>query len=132
MPVRHPRHEPQPARRSPLAADHVGAGPGRVDEHQAIGIECRLAADKLSPDRGDIGSVLLGRIEGLFLRVSLCALTKRQTVLSPTLIPQAEAASARRISSKVRSGCRATSSSTAARCSLSRERWSPPIGRARA
>jgi hypothetical protein len=90
-----------------------------------------LAADEHASGLGDIRAVLLGRMQGLFLSVTLWARRNRCTVLSPTVIPH-ETASALRISCKVKSGCRATSCSTFALCSLSRQRRSPPIARGRA
>src|SRR3954453_11939678 len=123
--------QPQAARTPAIAARHIRGGPGLVDEDQALGIESGLAADEHAPGLGDIRAVLLGRVQGVFLRVSLWARRNRCTVLSPTVIPH-ETASALRISCKVKSGCRATSCSTVARCSLSRQRRSPPIARGRA
>ena len=114
MAVRHRRQQPQPAGGPAIAERHVGAGPGLVDEDEAIGVERGLPPDELAPRFGDIGAVLLGGVQALFLSVSLCALTNRHTVLSPTVTPH-DAASASRISAKVRSGCLATSSSAMAR-----------------
>src|SRR3954449_4650868 len=91
----------------------------------------RPANDEHASGLGDIRAVLLGRVQGLFLSVTLWARRNRCTVLSPTVIPH-ETASAPRISCKVKSGCRATSCSTLARCSPNRERRSPPIARGRA
>ena len=65
------------------------------------------------------------------MRVTLWAPRNRCTVLSPTVIPH-EAASALRISCRVKSGCRATNCSTLALCSLNRQRRSPPIALGRA
>src|SRR3954452_20669956 len=113
-----------------MAARHVRGGPSLVDEDQAIWVESGLAADEHASGLGDIRAVLLGRVEGLFLSVSLWAPRNRYTVLSPTVIP--EAASALRISCRVKSGCWATNCSTFAPCSPDRERRSPPIARGRA
>src|SRR5919112_417342 len=130
VPMRDGAPQPQAARAPAIAARHVRGGPGFVDEDQAIGIERRLAADEHAPGLGDIRAVLLGRVQGLFLSVRLWALRNRYTVLSPTVIP--EAASALRISCRVKSGCWATSCRTLAPCSRNRERRSPPIARGRA
>lgn len=100
---------------------HIGGGPGFVDEHQAVGIERRMATDEDPPRFGYIGAVLLGGVQTLFLSVIFCAFRNRHTLVSPTLTPAA-AASAPRISCKVRSGCLATNSNTAMRCSTKRER----------
>jgi hypothetical protein len=54
--------QPQTARTSAIAPRHVGGGPGLVDEDQAIGIECRLAANEHAPGLGYIRPVLLGRM----------------------------------------------------------------------
>src|SRR3954453_7124793 len=131
MTVRDSSPQSQTARTSTIAPRHVRGGPGLVDEDQAIGIERRLAADKQVPGLGDIRAVLLGRVQGLFLSVRFPAPRNRCTVLSPTVIPHA-AASAPRISCRVKSGCWATNCSTFALCSANRERRSPPIARGRA
>src|SRR3954451_24104683 len=129
--VRDRSPQPQTARASATAARHVGGRPRLVDEDQAIGIERRLAANEHAPGLGYIRPLLLGRVQGLFLSVNFWPARNRCTVLSPTVTPH-EAASALRISCKVKSGCRATNCSTFARCSPNRERRSPPIARGRA
>src|SRR3954463_5574302 len=129
--VRDRSPQPQTARTSAIAARHVRGGPSLVDEDQAIGIERRLAANNPAPGLGYIRPLLLGRVQGLFLSVNFWPARNRCTVLSPTVTPH-EAASALRISCKVKSGCRATNCSTFARCSPNRERRSPPIARGRA
>src|ERR687893_1794372 len=121
--------QPQTACTSAIAARHVRGGPGLVDEDQAVGVERRLAADEHAPGLGYVRAILLGRVQGLFLSVRLWALRNRYTVLSPTVIP--EAASALRISCRLKSGCWATSCRTRAPCSRNRERRSPPIARGR-
>src|SRR5215213_8081955 len=131
MTVRDRSPQPQTACAPAIAPRHVRGGPGLVDEDQVLGIESGLAADEHAPGLGDIRAVLLGRVQGLFLRVRLWASRNRCTVLSPTVIPH-EAASAPRISCRVKSGCRATSCSTLALYSPNRERRSPPIARGRA
>jgi hypothetical protein len=110
-----------------MAARHIGGGPGFVDEDQAAGVERRLAANKNPPLLGYVGPILLGGVETLFLSVMFCALRNRHKLAIPMLIPRP--ARAPRISCNVRSGCRATSSTTTARCSGKRERRSPPIAR---
>jgi len=104
MPVRHRRQQPQPAGRPALAARHVGGGPGLVDKHQVVGIECRLAADKGPPLLGYVAAILFGGVQALFLSVMFCPLRNRHKLVNPTVIP-CPAASAPRISCKVRSGC---------------------------
>src|SRR6185369_8167613 len=129
--MRHRSPQPQAARTPAIAPRHVRGGPGLVDEDQALGVESGLTTDEHTSGLGDIRAVLLGRVQGLFLSVSLWAPRNRCTVLSPTVIPHA-AASALRISCRVKSGCRATNCSTRARYSPNRERRSPPIARGRA
>src|SRR3954454_4059628 len=123
--VRDRSPQPQTARTSATAARHVGGRPRLVDEDQAIGIERRLAANEHAPGLGYIRPLLLGRVQGLFLSVNFWPARNRCTVLSPTVTPH-EAASALRISCKVKSGCRATNCSTFARYCPTRERRSPP------
>ena len=131
MTVRDRSPQPQAARAPAIAARHVRGGPSLVDEDQAIGVESGLTTDEHTSGLGDIRAVLLGRVQGLFLSVTLWARRNRCTVLSPTVIPH-ETASALRISCRVKSGCRATSCSTFALCSPNRQRRSPPIARGRA
>jgi hypothetical protein len=40
-----------------MAAGHVGGGPGFVDEHQAAGVERRLAANEDPPLFGYVGPI---------------------------------------------------------------------------
>ena len=75
--MRHRSPQAQTASTSAIAARHVRGGPGLVDEDQAIGVERRLAADEHAPGLGDIGAVLLGRVQALFLSVRFWALRYR-------------------------------------------------------
>jgi transposase len=52
-----------------MAAGHVGGGPGLVDEDEAFGFEVDLAVEPMLPLPQDVGTVLLDRVPGLFLRV---------------------------------------------------------------
>jgi hypothetical protein len=97
-----------------------GEGRGFVDKNQVPGIERGLAAAECSPLLGYVGAVLLGGVPARFLSVMFCALRNRHKLVSATLIPHP--ARALRISCKVKSGRRANSSATAARCSGERER----------
>jgi hypothetical protein len=114
-----------------MAARHVGGGAGLVDEDEAARVERRLPPDEGTPGVGDIGTVLLGGMQALFLSVSLLTSRKRHTVVSPTVTP-CSAFSRARISANVRSGSRATNRSTASRWPVRRELRSPPIARAAA
>jgi hypothetical protein len=121
MPVRHRSQQPQPAGSAAMTARHVGGGPSLVDEDQVGGIERGLAAHEDPPLLGYVGAILLGGVQARFLSVMFCARRNRHKLVSPTLIP-CPAASAPRISCKLRSGGLATSSTTAVRCSGKRER----------
>jgi len=46
-------------RRAPVAAGHIGLGPGFVDEHQALGVKPALVLLPSDPPAGDVGAVLL-------------------------------------------------------------------------
>ena len=46
---------------------HVGLGPSLVDEHQARGINQALAGDPLPAAARNIGAILFGRDQRLFL-----------------------------------------------------------------
>jgi hypothetical protein len=52
-----------------MAAGHVRGGPGLVDEDQAFGFEIDLAVEPVPALPQDVGTVLLDRVAGLFLRV---------------------------------------------------------------
>src|SRR3954454_22615758 len=69
--VRDGSPQPQAARTPAIAPRHVRGGPGLVDEDQAIGVESGLAANEHTSGLGDIRAVLLGRVQGLFLSVTL-------------------------------------------------------------
>ncbi len=47
-------------------ADHVGAGPGLVDEHQPIGVKLRLLRLPVLSGFGDVGPVLLAGVQRFF------------------------------------------------------------------
>ena len=49
-----------------MAARHVGAGPGFIDEHQSLGVEVELAVEPLLASLQDVGTVLFARVAGLF------------------------------------------------------------------
>ena len=52
-----------------MTAGHVGGGPGLVDEDEAFGFEIDLAIKPVATLPQDVGTVLLDRVPGLFLRV---------------------------------------------------------------
>lgn len=62
MPMRHRRQPAQPAGRPAEAARHIGGPPSLVNEHQTVGIERRLTADKGAPRFGHVGAMLLGGV----------------------------------------------------------------------
>ena len=53
----------------PVAAGHVCRGPGLVDEHETFGFQIELAVEPVLALPQDVGTVLLDRVPGLFLRV---------------------------------------------------------------
>ena len=54
---------------APVTASHVGGGPGFIDEDEAFGFEVDLTVEPVPPLSQDVGTVLLDRVPGLFLRV---------------------------------------------------------------
>ena len=69
MPVREAHPQALTPRTAAVAPGHVGRRPGLVDEHQARGIEVKLAVEPRLALAQDVGSVLLDRVPDLFLRV---------------------------------------------------------------
>ena len=65
MPVRHPGAQPFAAWGSAIAAGHVGRCPGLVDKDELIGIEIELAVEPVLAPLQDVGTILLGRVEGV-------------------------------------------------------------------
>jgi hypothetical protein len=55
------------ARRPAPQRRHIGFGPGLIDEHQPRGIDPIPIFDPLRPSTGDIGTVLFGGNQRLFL-----------------------------------------------------------------
>ncbi len=53
-----------------MAAGHVGRGPRLVDEDEPLGIEIELGFEPGPTLLQDVGTILLDRVAGLFLRVS--------------------------------------------------------------
>ena len=65
--VRHLGFEALTARRPAPQRRHIGLGPGLVDEHQPSGIDPIPILGPLRPPAGDIGTILLGGNQRLFL-----------------------------------------------------------------
>jgi hypothetical protein len=63
-----------------VGSSHFGRGPGLVDEDQTFGIEIKLAFEPGLAPLQDVGSILLGRVRGLFLRVTAWRAKKRRIV----------------------------------------------------
>ena len=49
-----------------MQSGHLGAGPGLVDEHEAVRIEIELALEPRLAPAQDVGTILLGGMPGLF------------------------------------------------------------------
>jgi len=67
-----------------VAAGHVGRGPGLVDEHEALGLQIELTVEPCPALAQDVGTVLLDRVPGLFLRVIPRRSKNRHKVPIPT------------------------------------------------
>ena len=69
MAVGYGHAKPLAARSASVPARHLGAGPSLVDEDQRFGIEVELALEPCLARAQDVGTILLLRMAGLFLRV---------------------------------------------------------------
>ena len=69
MAVREAHPQPFAFPAAPVAAGHVRCGPSLVDEDEALGFEIDLTIEPVSALPQDVGTVLLDRVPGLFLRV---------------------------------------------------------------
>lgn len=65
--VRHLGSNPLATLRPTPQRRHVGFCPGLVDEHQTGGVDPILIFDPLCPSTGDVGAILLGGNQRLFL-----------------------------------------------------------------
>jgi hypothetical protein len=65
--VRHLGFDALTARRPAPQRRHIGFGAGLIDEHQPSGIDPIFILGPLRPPTGDIGAVLLGGNQRLFL-----------------------------------------------------------------
>ena len=61
--------QPGAARTPPVAARHVGGGPGLVDEDQTLGVEIGLGVEPGPALAQDVRAVLLDGVASLFFRV---------------------------------------------------------------
>jgi hypothetical protein len=52
-----------------IAPRHVGGRPGFIDKDQLVGIEIELPLKSFLSTFQDVGTILLRRVAGLFLRV---------------------------------------------------------------
>jgi hypothetical protein len=66
MPVRRLSAQALPSRPPTVGADHVGLGPGLIDEDEAGGINLSLMPFPACPSARDVGPVLLGRQQRFF------------------------------------------------------------------
>src|SRR3954466_3015419 len=129
--MRHASPQPPPARGPPVAPGHVGGSPGLVDEDQPFGIEIELALEPGLAPLANVGTILLGGMRRLFLRVILWRGQKRQSALTLTKAP----CSASRVfnSGRVMSGTAASAAWISSAWAWGgRERRSPPCGLGRA
>jgi len=65
--VRHLGFDALTAQRPAPQRRHIGFGPGLIDEHQPSGVDPILILGPLRPPTGDIGTILLGGNQRLFL-----------------------------------------------------------------
>ena len=77
VPVREAHPQPLAFRAAAMAAGHVGGGPSLVDEDQAFRLQIDLPVEPAPTLSQDVGTVLLDRVPGLFLRVIPCRAKKR-------------------------------------------------------
>ncbi len=87
VPERHARAQPFSAPATTVAAGHVGRCPGLVDEDQLVGVEVELAVEPGPAPFYDVGTVLLGRVACLFLRVIRWRERNRHSVAMLVLTP---------------------------------------------
>ena len=69
VPIRHRSYQALTATGAATAARHVGRGPSLIEKDQPRTIEPVLQGEPRSPCFGDVGPVLLGRANALFLSV---------------------------------------------------------------
>lgn len=64
--MRHAAPQPLPARRSPVAAGHLGRGSRLIDEDEPLGIEVELAVEPCLTPAPDVGAALFVRVCDFF------------------------------------------------------------------
>ena len=110
---------------APLAAHHVRRSPGLIQEHEAVRVHVALPDPPASAIVGDIGPVLLGRPQALFLRVSPLRRSQRKMVEGARTTTPRRASSACNSTSVV-SGLALSSERTKVSCSSRIGRLWPP------
>ncbi len=123
--VREAHAQPRAALAAPMAACHVGRGPGLINEDEPLGVEVRLSVKPGAPLAQNVRSILLDGVAGLFFRVIPRRWKNRESPDLDVAIPRA--ASRWRNSTSVwsRSSSKAAITSPP-RASMRRERMSPP------
>ena len=66
MPVRRLFAQALSSRSPTMCADHVGLGPGLIEEDQTLGINASLVASPAGALASDVGPLLLGGAQGFF------------------------------------------------------------------
>lgn len=80
MAMRNERPQALTAPAAAMTTGHVGGCPGFVDEDEPVGIEIELGCEPVPAPLQDVGPILLGRVCGLFLRVTAWRAKKRRIV----------------------------------------------------
>jgi hypothetical protein len=78
--VRHSHPEPLATLTATVTSGHVGAGPTLIHKDKPVRIKINLAFKPIPTLFQDVGTILLGGMGGLFLRVRLCRAKKRHSV----------------------------------------------------
>jgi hypothetical protein len=81
--MRHAHPEPLATPTAAVTSGHVGAGPTLIHKDQLVRIKINLAFKPIPTLLQDVGTILLGGVRGLFLRVRLCRAKKRHSVPYP-------------------------------------------------
>jgi hypothetical protein len=110
-----------------MQTGHLGTRTGLVDEYQCVRIKIELALKPRLAPAQDVGTILLGRMPGLFLSVIRRRLKNRRK--PATLTPTPRPARSSRRSASVMSGFLSNAPRMTAACASTRaERRSPPWG----
>jgi hypothetical protein len=86
--MRHAGTQAFAARGSAVAPCHAGRGPGFVYEDELVGIKIELSLEPVFTPLQDVGTILLRRVCGLFLRVIPLRSKNRQSEPIATGVPQ--------------------------------------------